>query len=393
MSKKEQSVTNVLQTQTACSSDGLQGFPVKIESRDFIGAVDEPSFQFRPQFQAGAVWSYDAQKGEFDDGAYQQSTFYIKGKHYRIVSVRVVNRGTHRQSNNVYVPELQVWGEDTVDGALSVICIPISRNFMSNQGMFFRGMCVGETTVDLGAVFPQGEDVNMFYYVSCNPYVLVDNKYNPLKVGSNNVFVLFFEKEIGVGSDIFDRFVSNNVRSNGFPKKIVPANAIYNELMEMDVARTVKMTKMIDITQERKKNKIFRKKGFIIAGTKKANATVKVFEVSEESLINGTYKTDIEKSEGIDTYAERKKAETEASAVKLPAVEPVITPGKIAMILGGILGGIVLILIGMTVFYYGKRLFHKPTLPMESTIGNSLSVSVAPAATNAFIQEVKSNLK
>jgi hypothetical protein len=377
MVKKEQTMSDALRSQTVCNTEGLQGFPVKIDSRDFVSATDEQAFQFRPQFQAGSVWSYDAAKGEFDDGAYGQSSFYIQGKHYRIVSVRVVNRGTHRQSNGGgYVPEFQVWGENILNGDLSVMCIPIVRGSTTNEGMFFRGMCVGETTVDLGAVFPQGEGVNMYYYVSCNPYVLVDKKYTPIRVGSSNVFVLLFEKEIGVGADVFDRYVSNNVRANGLPIKLVPDNAIYNDLMETDVGKTVKMTKTVDMSAEQKKKKIFRKKGFVIPGAKKSTAGVKVLEVSEESLVDGTYKTDIENSEDIDTYAARKQADAKASAVEIPIVEPIITPGKIAAIIGGILGLIVLLLIGMGIYYYGKRLVNPLASSDVSTIG------VSPLVTN-----------
>ena len=371
MVKKEQTVSDALRSQTVCNTEGLQGFPVKINYTDMASITDEPAFQFRPQFQAGSVWSYDAAKGEFDDGAYGQSSFYMQGKHYRVVSVRVVNHGTHRQIYNKPEPELQIWGTNTNGEGLAVVCIPIARVFMTNEGMFFRGMCAGETTVDLGGVFPQGGDITMFSYVSCNPYVLVDKKYTPLNVGSTNVSVLFFEKAIGVGAAVYDDYVVNNVRANGFPMKIVPANAVYNDLMETDVGKTVKMTKTVDMSAEQKKKKIFRKKGFVIPGTKKTLAGVKVLEVSEESLVDGTYKTDIENSEDIDTYAVRKQADAKASAVEIPIVEPIITPGKVAAIIGGILGLIVLLLIGMGIYYYGKRLVNPLASSDVSTIGVS----------------------
>lgn len=388
MSKKTQTVGDILRTQNPCNTDGLQGFPVKIDYRDFASITDEPSFQFRPQFQAGAVWSYDAERGEFDDGAYGQSSFYMQGKHYRVGAVRVVNRGTHWQWDIGHIPELQVWGVAVEGGGLAVVCIPIVRGAASNEGIFFRSMCEGGATVDLASVFPQGDGINMYYYVSCNPYVQVDKKYVPLSATASftNVNVLLFTMPLRVTDDVFDKYVSNVIRADGFPRALVPSNAVYNDLMETDVAQTVKMTRTVDTSLELKKKSVFRKRGFTIPVARPAGA-VKVFQVSEASLVDGTYRADLENAESLESYSTRKKSVAEETAVKLPPIEPVITPGKIALYVGVGLGLLVLLLIGIAGFYYWKRVFIPPIVEplvktMESTIENIGTVAAeikAPA--------------
>ena len=388
MSKKNTTVTDALQSregQSVCSADGLQGFPIKIEFSDFTSIKDEPSFQLRPQFQAGSVWSYDAMKGEFDDGAFSQSSFYMQGKHYRIVFIKVVNRGTHLQWGAEHIAELQIWGV-TGEKEYGVICIPILSGSKNDMGMYFESMCAGSVTADLGRVFPQGEAITMYFYVSCNPYVLVDKKYVPQTVGSTNVHVVFFTQPIGVAADVYKKYVTNNIRASGFPLKIMPAGQVYNDLMETDSARTVKMTKMYDTTLDKKKRSIFKKRGFTIAGPKGEPTSVKVFQVSEESLENGTYKADIEAAQDADSYSAKLKARREAEKSKLEPPKALIQPGTITTIIGSIIGIVFLVLIIMIIWYYMKRAF----IPVADA---SLSVAEAAVEVGATVVKAASNVE
>jgi hypothetical protein len=360
MSKKNETVSEALRSregQSVCSTEGLQGFPIKIDFRDFASITEEPTFQLRPKFQAASVWSYDAKKGEFDDGAFSQSSFYMQGKHYRIMFIKVVNRGTHWQWGAEHIAELQVWGV-TGEKEYGVICIPIMSGSKNDMGMYFESMCAGSVTTDLGRVFPQGDNVNMYFYVSCNPYVLVGKNYVPLNVGSTNVHVVFFTQPIAIAADIYKKYVTNNIRPSGFPLKIMPPGVVYNDLMETDAARTVKMTKMYDTTLDKKKLSIFKKRGFTIPGVKgAAPSSVKVFQVSEESLENGTYKADLEAAQDADSYSAKLKARREAEKVKIDPPSAFIQPGTMSRLIGSIIGIVFLVLIIMAIWYYMKRAF------------------------------------
>lgn len=382
MSNNNLTVSQALQNrqgQAVCSSDGLQGFPIKIEFRDFASITEESSFQLRPQFQASPVWTYDVTKGEFDDGAFNQSSFYMQGKHYRIVFIKVVNRGTHMQWGTEHTAELQVWGM-TAEKEYGVICIPILFGAKNDMGMYFETMCAGSMTVDLGRVFPQGEGVNMYFYVSCNPYVLVSKDYVPKTVGSTNVHVVFFTQPIAVTNDVYTKYVINNIRPSGFPLKIMPPGVVYNDLMETDTARTVKMTKIYDTTLDKKKRSIFKKRGFTIPGAKgAAPSSVKIFQVSEESLENGTYKADIEAAQDADSYSAKLKARREAEKSKLEPPKAFIQPGTITAIIGSIIGIVFLVLIIMVIWYYMKRGFI-PVADAGLTVAQA-AVEIKPPST------------
>ncbi len=343
-------------SQESCSVEGLRGFPIKLQFSDFQNVSEEPSFQFRPLFQARPVWSYDAERGAFDNGAYAQSTFYMQGKTYNVAAVRVANRGTHWA--DVQIAELQVWGKNA-DGNYAVICIPILDGSPNTEGFNLEKMFKADGAVDLIKVFPQGDDVNMYSYVSCNPYVAVDKAYKPVSYGSTNVHVLFFARWISVTENVYKNFVDNKSRPCGIPIELVPSEYVYSEYMETDVGRSVKITKVFDTTTELKKRTMFKKVGFQASDEKKQEGTAKVFDLNVNSIVNDTYVFDSSKAEDLSTYLEKKKQEKEKQKEKEMAVptEPVFTLGGMARTIGIILGVLALIVVAGFIWKWYRKPF------------------------------------
>ena len=356
-------------SQESCSVEGLRGFPIKLQFSDFQNVSEEPSFQFRPLFQARPVWTYDLVRGSFDNGAFSQSTFYMQGKTYTVAAVRVANRGTHW--TDMQIAELQVWGKNA-EGNYSVICIPILGGSPNTEGFNLEKMFKGDGAVDLVKVFPQGDDVNIYSYVSCNPYVAVDKAYKPVSYGSTNIHVLFFARWISVTDDVYKKYVDNKLRPAGIPIELVPKEYIYNEYMETDVARSVKMTKVFDTTAEMKKRTVFKKTGFQVSEDGKKDRVLKVFEVNEKSLTDNAYVFDTAKAEDLSTYIQNKNEEKQKQKEKemeVPA-EPLFTLGGMAHTIGVVLGVIALLVIGGFLWKWYRR----PLVSMH--LGETAAVAV-----------------
>lgn len=372
-------------SQDSCSVEGLRGFPVKLTYSDFNNVSEEPSFQFRPLFQARPVWSYDSARGSFDNGAYAQSTFYMQGKTYNVAAVRVANRGTHWA--DVQIPELQVWGQNS-EGSYAVICIPLIRGSPNMEGFNLERMFKGDGAVDLLNVFPKGDDVNIYFYVSCNPYVAVDKDYKPVSYGSTNVHVIFFARWIALEEDMYKKYVENSIRPAGIPIELVPKDTVYSEYMETDTARTVKITKVFDTTAELKKRTVYKKVGFG-SGESCKKTDVKVFEVSAESLKDGAYVADMNKAEDLGAFLEEQRKQEEKKRQGLSPVipkEPAITPGGLARTIGVILGVLALILIGGFIWKWYRR----PLVEMYPLVVPSVP-AVAPAVAPAVMPTVAPN--
>jgi hypothetical protein len=370
--------------------EGLRGFPIKLQFSDFQNVSEEPSFQFRPLFQARPVWSYDAERGAFDNGAFAQSTFYMQGKTYAVAAVRVANRGTHWA--DVQIAELQVWGKNA-DGNYAVICIPILEGSPNTEGFNLEKMFKADGAVDLIKVFPQGDDVNMYSYVSCNPYVAVDKAYKPVSYGSTNVHVLFFARWISVTDNVYKNFVDNKSRPCGIPIELVPNEYVYSEYMETDIGRSVKITKVFDTTAELKKRTIFKKVGFQALDEKKQEGTAKVFDLNVNSMVNDTYVFDSSKAEDLSTYLEKKKQEKEKQKEKEMAVptEPVFTLGGMASTIGIILGVLALIIVAGFIWKW----YRKPFVVMSGSalapgLESAPGSALAPGSTLAPISGLKS---
>ena len=330
--------------QKQCDANGLRGFPIYMTQKTYADAKLEPNYRLRPQFQQPSLWTYNRKTGGFDDGSFTNSTYVLQGKHYRIEHIRVVNRKGHHEGK----AELNIWAK--ADQTYSVLAIPIVPGSATTQGLKLRDMLSGSAPASLEDIFPQGDDINVYFYTTCVPYVNVDTTYKPLSYASVSINVAFFNYPIVVDGDVYNRLINNTTKAMGIPKELVGDQAVFSELLETDTHNTVKIVKTYDISEQMKAETIRKKTGFRLSKDKKQD--YKVFEVDPTKLADkDTYKVDLEEGEDLDSYLKRN-----AKPVAV-ADESTIGPGTIARWLGWLLGIVIGVGLLMLLWYILRKFY------------------------------------
>lgn len=337
--------------QKVCSAAGLRGFPIYMTQKTFADVPTEQNYRLRPQFQQAALWTYTAKTGTFDDGSFANSTYVLQGKQYKIAHIRIANRKTHHGDT----AELNIWATTSQNtDTYSLIAIPIVPGTASPQGLKLQHMLRGSATSSLENIFPQGDEINVYFYTTCAPYVSVDAKYKPLSYGSATINVAFFNYPIMLDDATYKALIGNTIKPAGIPIGLVGKRAVFSELMETDTNNTVKIVKAFDISEQVKAQTIRKKTGFRLSKDKKQD--YKVFEVDPTKLADkDTYQVDLEDSEDLDTYLKRTGKET-----KVIADESTIGPGTIARWLGIALGVVLGVGLVLMFWHYFRKLYAGP---------------------------------
>lgn len=360
--------------QKQCDANGLRGFPIYMTQKTYADAKLEPNYRLRPQFQQPSLWTYDMKTGAFDDGAFTNSTYVLQGKHYRIAHIRVVNRKGHHEGT----AELNIWATTSASAnqTYSLLAIPIVPGSASTQGLKLRDMLAGSKPASLEDIFPQGDDINVYFYTTCVPYVNVGKDYKPLSYASASINVAFFNYPIVLDGDVYKRLVDNTTKSMGIPKELVGNQAVFSELLETDTHNTVKIVKTYDISEQMKAETIRKKVGFRLSKDKKQD--YKVFEVDPTKLADkDTYKVDLEEGEDLDSYLKRT---AKPAAV---AEESTIGPGTIARWLGWLLGIVLGVGLVLLLWYILKKLYAGTFGPAPALV---LAQAPAPALAQAPVK-------
>ena len=336
--------------QKVCSSAGLRGFPIYMTQKTFADAPTEQNYRLRPQFQQAGLWTYNAKTGTFDDGSFANSTYVLQGKQYKVAHIRIANRKTHHGDT----AELNIWATTASAGAAdtySLIAIPIVSGAASPQGLKLQHMLRGSATASLEDIFPEGDNINVYFYTSCAPYVTVDQKYKPLSYGSATINVAFFNYPIMLDDVTYRGLINNTIKPAGIPIGLVGKRAVFSELMETDTNNTVKIVKAFDISEQVKAQTIRKKTGFRLSKDKKQD--YKVFEVDPTKLADkNTYKVDLEDSEDLDSYLKRTGKEPQEIAD-----ESTIGPGTIARWLGIALGVVLGVGLVLMFWHFFRKLY------------------------------------
>jgi hypothetical protein len=339
--------------QKVCSAAGLRGFPIYMTQKTFADAPTEQNYRLRPQFQQAGLWTYNAKTGTFDDGSFANSTYVLQGKQYKVAHIRIANRKTHHGDT----AELNIWATTTGTGSgsaadtYSLIAIPIVSGAASPQGLKLQHMLRGSATASLEDIFPEGDNINVYFYTSCAPYVNVDQKYKPLSYGSATINVAFFNYPIVLDDATYRGLINNTIKPAGIPIGLVGKRAVFSELMETDTNNTVKIIKAFDISEQVKAQTIRKKTGFRLSKDKKQD--YKVFEVDPTKLADkNTYKVDLEDSEDLDSYLKRTDKGQQAIAD-----ESTIGPGTIARWLGIALGVVLGIALVLMFWHFFRKLY------------------------------------
>lgn len=336
--------------QKVCSAAGLRGFPIYMTQKTFADAPTEQNYRLRPQFQQAGLWTYNAKTGTFDDGSFANSTYVLQGKQYKVAHIRIANRKTHHGDT----AELNIWATTASAGAAdtySLIAIPIVSGAASPQGLKLQHMLRGSATASLEGIFPEGDNINVYFYTSCAPYVTVDQKYKPLSYGSATINVAFFNYPIVLDGMDYYYSIDNTIKPAGIPIGLVGKRAVFSELMETDTNNTVKIVKAFDISEQVKAQTIRKKTGFRLSKDKKQD--YKVFEVDPTKLADkNTYKVDLEDSEDLDSYLKRTGKEPQAIAD-----ESTIGPGTIARWLGIALGVVLGVGLVLMFWHFFRKLY------------------------------------
>jgi hypothetical protein len=333
--------------QKVCSAAGLRGFPIYMTQKTFADAPTEQNYRLRPQFQQAGLWTYNAKTGTFDDGSFANSTYVLQGKQYKVAHIRIANRNTHHGDT----AELNIWATTGAADTYSLIAIPIVPGAASPQGLKLQHMLRGSATANLEDIFPEGTNINVYFYTSCAPYVNVDQKYKPLSYGSATINVAFFNYPIVLDDATYKGLINNTIKPAGIPIGLVGKRAVFSELMETDTNNTVKIVKAFDISEQVKAQTIRKKTGFRLSKDKKQD--YKVFEVDPTKLADkNTYKVDLEDSEDLDSYLKRTGKEPQAIAD-----ESTIGPGTIARWLGIALGVVLGVGLVLMFWHFFRKLY------------------------------------
>jgi hypothetical protein len=341
-----------------CNADGLRGFPIVIDST----ATDEPNIPFRTQFPPAQVWNYDSIKGNFN-GFSGSATYFLYDKQYTVKSVRIVNKYVH---SNLGGAELQLWGTVSGTDNLGVIIIPIKSASSSAEGDRLQRMLQSAAeTIDIADAIPQGADVSLFTYTSCAEYGIVNKKFEVTGQSSAKINCIFIGKPISLSPDIYKKYVQNTEKIQGIPLQIVDSTWVFNELMETDKIRTVKIVKKYDLSAEVRRKAIFKKKGFTIP-KKEGLKSYKVIQVDTNELTkDNSYSASLDEAGGdLETLLKK-----QAALKSVPEVnQSIIKPKTIAVWVGIIIGFLFGIIVLMTIWYYGKKLFSTKVPSAASNI-------------------------
>jgi hypothetical protein len=351
-------VFNAANKNASCDADGLRGFPIVIDTN----ATDEPNIPFRTQFPPAQVWNYDSTTGNFN-GFSGSASFFLYDKQYTVKAVRIVNKYLH---TNLGEAELQLWGSSSADN-LSVLAVPLKIGASSMEGDRLQRMLqsAAETT-DIAVVLPQGSDVPLFSYTSCAEYGIVNKKFEVTGQSSAKINCIFIGKPIFVAADFYKKYIQNTEKIQGIPAQMTETSWVFNELMDTDKNRTVKIVKKYDLSAEARRKAIFKKIGFTIP-KKEGLKNYKVIQVDPNQLAqNNTYSASLDEAGG-DLEAVLKK-QAALKSVEIPVSTTGIKPKSIAIWLGVIIGCLLGIIVLMTIWYYGKKIFSTelPSTSMPS---------------------------
>jgi hypothetical protein len=331
-----------------CSTSGIRGYPLDITWKNFGAATKDQSLRFRPQFGGRSWWAYDETKGLISNYQNSASSYYLQGKTYDVAAMRIVTETTHYKG----VAELNIWGVNHTYNAYSVIVIPIVGGSTTNEGLKLEHMLNGSGSVSVQDIFPQGDNVNIYYYSTCAPYVDMGPS-GPKGYGGLNINVVFFAYPLYISTELYRRLIANNIKAAGIPISIIQPSWVFSPIKEVDTHNTVKIGQVFNNSDELKAKTIFRKDGFIIPKTAGAK-NYKVFEVDANSLKNNNYVANLDGSQNLEDYLQ---GVNQPEIADIPEGEGGIRPRSIARTIGYVLGVIIVIVIGMLIWYVGKKAF------------------------------------
>jgi hypothetical protein len=331
-----------------CSTSGIRGYPLDITWKNFGAATKDQSLRFRPQFGGRSWWAYDETKGLISNYQNSASSYYLQGKTYDVAAIRIVTETTHYKG----VAELNIWGVNHTYNAYSVIVIPIVGGSTTNEGLKLEHMLNGSGSVSVQDIFPQGDNVNIYYYSTCAPYVDMGPS-GPKGYGGLNINVVFFAYPLYISTELYRRLIANNIKAAGIPISIIQPSWVFSPIKEVDTHNTVKIGQVFNNSDELKAKTIFRKDGFIIPKTAGAK-NYKVFEVDANSLKNNNYVANLDGSQNLEDYLQ---GVNQPEIADIPEGEGGIRPRSIARTIGYVLGVIIVIVIGMLIWYVGKKAF------------------------------------
>jgi hypothetical protein len=348
-----------------CPTSGIRGFPLDITWKNFDAASKDDSLRFRPQFGGPSWWAYDATKGLISNYQNSASSYYLQGKTYDVAAMRIVTETTHYRG----VAELNIWGVNHTYNAYSVIVIPIIGGSTTNEGLKLEHMLNGSGSVSVQDIFPQGDNVNIYYYSTCAPYVDMGSS-GPKGYGGLNINVVFFAYPLYISTELYRRLISNSMKAAGIPISIIQPSWVFSPIKEVDIHNIVKIGQVFGNSDELKAKTIFRKNGFTIPKAAGAKG-YKVFEVDANTLKNGNYVANLDGSQNLEDYLQGVNRPEE-----IAPPESIVKPRSIARTIGIVLGVIILIVISMALWYVGKKVF---TYFAGAGSGADGSVDVAPA--------------
>jgi hypothetical protein len=366
-----------------CSTSGIRGYPLDITWKNFGAATKDQSLRFRPQFGGRSWWAYDETKGLISNYQNSASSYYLQGKTYDVAAIRIVTETTHYKG----VAELNIWGVNHTYNAYSVIVIPIIGGSTTNEGLKLEHMLNGSGSVSVQDIFPQGDNVNIYYYSTCAPYVDMGPS-GPKGYGGLNINVVFFAYPLYISTELYRRLITNNIKAAGIPISIIQPSWVFSPIKEVDIHNTVKIGQVFNNSDELKAKTIFRKDGFIIPKTAGAK-NYKVFEVDANSLKNNNYAANLDGSQNLEDYLQ---------GVNQPEIADIpeggIRPRSIARTIGYVLGVIIVIVIGMLIWYVGKKAFTYFGSGVgdvgngSSDVGPKLNVASPNPTTSSALQAV-----
>ena len=358
-----------------CPTSGIRGFPLDITWKNFGVATKDDSLRFRPQFGGPSWWAYDATKGLISNYQNSASSYYLQGKTYDVAAMRIVTETTHYKG----VAELNIWGVNHTYNAYSVIVIPIIGGSTSNEGLKLEHMLNGSGSVSVQDIFPQGDNVNIYYYSTCAPYVDMGPS-GPKGYGGLNINVVFFAYPLYISTELYRRLITNNIKAAGIPMSIIQPSWVFSPIKEVDTHNTVKIGQVFNNSDELKAKTIFRKNGFTIPKTAGAKG-YKVFEVDANSLKNNNYVANLDGSQNLEDYLQ---GVNQPEIADIPEGEGGIRPRSIARTIGYVLGVIIVIVIGMLIWYVGKKAFTY--FGGAGAGAGSVDVASGPSPTPAGLQ-------
>ena len=191
----------------------------------------------------------------------------------------------------------------------------------------------------------------------------------PKGYGSLNINVVFFAYPLYISRELYRRLIDNSTKAAGIPISIIEPSWVFSPIKEVDTHNTVKIGQVFDNSDELKAKTIFRKNGFTIPKAAGAKG-YKVFEVDANSLKGGNYVANLDGSQNLEDYLQGVNPPEE-----IAPPESILKPRSVARTIGVVLGVIILIVIGMALWYVGKKIF---TYFAEGGSGSNSSSSPGP---------------